>query len=134
MANEEKKSVELTTFEPGSGPSSGGGVRFQSPEAQRKATAATSNYKQGRAGDVPAAEVNVPKEKESSVEVSSFDANKRVAITPRISIPRTSIGGQTYSFAAGKKVTVPQHVAVLLDEKGVLLAAYERLKNGKAER
>lgn len=48
------------------------------------------------------------------------DPNKMVMIRSRKTIERTSIGGVWYQFIEGKQQLVPQHVANLLAEKGVI--------------
>lgn len=113
-------SVSIQTFEPGKKTPAG----FQSPEAARKSQAQADGWGRGERrnnGEIPEAEIAaVEAPAHPGVAVKAEDMNRRVAITPRVNIPRTRIGGIDFSFTAGKKVSVPRHVAVLLEEKGIL--------------
>jgi len=106
-------SVTVSTFEKAPKAKVPGG--FQSTEAEKRAAEPKRNP---NADDTESAEIGGGSSEPVPVKVE--DLSRRVSVTPRQSIPRTSIGGVTYSFTAGKKVTVPLHVAQLLDEKGVL--------------
>lgn len=54
------------------------------------------------------------------VAVRVEDELRLVKVRPRQTIPRTRIGGQWYSFTAGKECLVPKHVERLLAEKNIL--------------
>jgi hypothetical protein len=46
--------------------------------------------------------------------------NEPVTVRPRITISRTRIGLEWYSFTAGKPCLVPRHVARHLEEKNII--------------
>jgi hypothetical protein len=70
-----------------------------------------------------AAVTGVGDEEGEGVVLKAMDLSgeyKLVEVKPRVSIPRTRIGGVWYSLIEGKRALVPNHVRRLLEEKGIL--------------
>lgn len=119
--NGPKSVVKADPFKPN--PNSARGVGFQSDEAKIQHLSSQQQQIQSEE-DVRDAAVNSRSEggeDEYPRMVALEEREKRVIITPRQTVPRTIIGGTEYSFTAGKRATVPRHVADLLQEKGLLL-------------
>lgn len=91
---------------------------YQSPEAREAAKAVASAFddappevaKVGTIGDegVPRVAVDMTKE------------NELVQVRPRMTIARTRIGREWYSFTENKVCLVPKHVERLLQEKNLI--------------
>ena len=60
------------------------------------------------------------KKERGTVRVTSEDMNKIVKVKPNQTIPRFRIGKQWYQITAGKHTLVPKHVAMLLDQRGLI--------------
>jgi hypothetical protein len=57
---------------------------------------------------------------ERIVAVPLVDMDTSCVVCPRQTIPRTRIGNAWYSFQANKKCSVPRHVMMVLEEKGIV--------------
>lgn len=87
-------------------------IQYQSEVAEIAA-----NVPKKQEDDTPkSALISVPPE---VVTVSDTNWNENVPVVVRMTIPRTQIGPNWYSFQAGKKYLVPRHIKRHLEEKGV---------------
>jgi hypothetical protein len=91
---------------------------FQSEAALNKARADSAIPEEDTSEPQPA--ISSPVVPPQIVAVDQSHYNRMVKIRPRVSIPRTRIGNDWYSFAANKDCLVPAHVRLHLEEKGIL--------------
>lgn len=92
---------------------------FQS-EAAQAATLESFESAQDTGGPIRA-EVGAVKEAVVSVNPSDIaQMNRNVKIRPREDVPRFRYGGVWYQLQANKEMIVPKHMAVVLEQKGML--------------
>lgn len=73
-----------------------------------------------RAEETPEEDTSEPAPAATSVAVDMSQVNRMVKVRPRVTIPRTRIGLEWYSFTANKETLVPAFVRQHLEEKGIL--------------
>jgi hypothetical protein len=91
-------------------------VNFQSYEAQAAARADRGKEYQ----DDSIVEGRIIEARKPDKRATREDPNREVIVRPVKTENRFYVGGVPYQIVSGRKVKVPRHVALLLEEKGYL--------------
>lgn len=93
-------------------------TRYQS-DAAREALLNPDDADRINQNNILDAEIgNAAPEVQQAIDLEAL--NKKIIVKPRQTVPRFRIGETWYSLQENKEVLVPQHVALILAEKGIV--------------